>query len=358
MSSSVKRTYSTRTLRQTIPSSPVSELTSSPPTKRKRPLIEQLSFENTPKKRHLSFPSGASSSSASAKSKSSKQSKQKQSQLTQLHFTLESSTLRACPLCDLSYTKGAPDDELLHRSHCARVQRGLEWGREEEKEFKKADVEELESGVKLSNGSKGRIISFRADVGGKIGSKLSILLNTINLSLSSPALSPSILQSSKVYLFLLPSNLSSSTSKREKIIGCVIAQRISTAMEIAPSPSSTQSSLTTSTSPSPSFNSPSSESESTSEPSLPSLIPVDPSTGLYIHPTPLPTPMGIPRLFVSTTHRRQGIATRLLTAASQNFILGCPLDPKKGQVAFSQPTGLGKKVLEAWGGGGVRIYQE
>ena len=45
---------------------------------------------------------------------------------------------------------------------------------------------------------------------------------------------------------------------------------------------------------------------------LHSLIPVDTSTGLYVHPAPLPTPMGIPRLFVSSAHRRLGIATHLL----------------------------------------------
>lgn len=89
-----------------------------------------------------------------------------------------------------------------------------------------------------------------------------------------------------------------------------------------------------------------------------SLISVDPSTNLYVNPTPLPTPMGIPRLFVSSSHRRLGIASRLLTTASQTFILGCPLDPSKGEVAFTQPTGAGKSVLEKWGKGGVRIYEE
>lgn len=88
------------------------------------------------------------------------------------------------------------------------------------------------------------------------------------------------------------------------------------------------------------------------------LIPVDVATNLYVHPAPLPTPLGIPRLFVSSTHRRLGIASHLLTAAAETFILGCPLDPAKGDVAFSQPTGAGKGVLEKWGNGGVRIYEE
>jgi N-acetyltransferase len=75
-------------------------------------------------------------------------------------------------LCQFSYTKGAPQDESLHRAHCARVQRGMEWGREEEREKIKWGVVEVASGVPLKDGSKGRIISFRADVGGRIKSKV------------------------------------------------------------------------------------------------------------------------------------------------------------------------------------------
>jgi N-acetyltransferase len=47
----------------------------------------------------------------------------------------------------------------------------MEWGREEEKEKIKAGVQEVATGVKLKDGRRGRIISFRADISGKIGSK-------------------------------------------------------------------------------------------------------------------------------------------------------------------------------------------
>lgn len=286
---------------------------------------------------HLSF-TNTLSTKRSKRAKSNDKGKQKQ--LTQLHFTIDSSVLRTCPLCDLSYTTGAPDDESLHRSHCARVQRGLEWGREEERESIKAGVEEISSDIRLKNGTKGRIVCFRAEVPGRIGAKVQMLLDTINLTLSSPPLSQSVLQASKVYLFLLqspPSSTAASSSRREKIVGCVIAQRITTAMAIVSPPSQ----------------------DGTMKDPLPSSpIPVDPSTNLYVCPTPLPTPMGIPRLFVSSTHRRLGIASRLLTAAADTFILGYPLDPAKGEVAFTQPTGAGKSVLEKWGKGGVRIYEE
>jgi N-acetyltransferase len=48
----------------------------------------------------------------------------------------------------------------------------MEWGKEEEKETTKSHVIEVSRGTKLKDGSKGRIICFQADVGGKIGSKV------------------------------------------------------------------------------------------------------------------------------------------------------------------------------------------
>ncbi|KAJ7771687.1 hypothetical protein B0H16DRAFT_1660670 [Mycena metata] len=304
---STLKTYSRtkRTLLSSLPSSPPSVLASPTPTPKAK--AKKAAAKPPPKAKAKTF--------------------------TQLHFCIDQTILRTCALCGLSYTKGAPDDEALHKAHCARVQKGMEWGREEEKEQLAAGVVEVASGVKLKDRKKGRIICFKADVGGKIGSKLSTLLNTINLALSSPSLTPEILQASKVYLFLTPSITS---TLREKIVGCVIAQQISTAVAIA---------------------TPTEYSGACEPPSPPS-----PTTtlvgGIFCHPAPLPTPLGISRLFVSSTHRRQGVASHLLTAAAETFVLGCPLDPRKGQVAFSQPTGDGSAVMHRWGGGGVRIYEE
>ncbi|KAJ7168218.1 hypothetical protein C8R43DRAFT_143193 [Mycena crocata] len=338
---SSKRTYSrNRTSLPSLPSSPPSSLSSSPVAgqKRKRPLEEHLENLLVPApKQPRSF-----LEKPKAKSKQAVKAKPKAKSFTQLHFCIDQTIIRSCPLCALSYTKGAPDDELLHKAHCARVQKGMEWGREEARESVKAGVVEVASGVKLKDGKRGRIICFRADVGGKIGSKLSTLLNTINIALSSPPLTPSILEASKAYLFLSPSV---TTTTREKIVGCVVAQRISAAMAIA-TPAECASACE-----SPSSSPPSSSPTAT-------LVAVDTSSGVFCHPAPLPTPLGIPRLFVSSTHRRQGVASKLLSAAAETFIYGCVLDPRKGEVAFTQPTGDGSAVMHRWGGGGVRIYEE
>ncbi|KAI0362323.1 hypothetical protein OH77DRAFT_1500041 [Trametes cingulata] len=362
MPTGIKRTYSTRAAKTAPPSSPPSELTSPPPLKRKRPLTDRPPEGNTPAKKARRTPAASNSKGKGKAGDASS----KQPKLTQLHFSLDTPVLRTCPLCDLSYTRGAPDDEALHKAHCARVQRGLEWGKEEEREAARAGVEEVEGSVKLRNGARGRIICFRPDVGGKIGAKLTILLETIRLALSSPPLSPAVLQRCKIYLFLLAAPSPTTTATREKIVGCVVAQRISTAMAIArPSELSPPTSTPSASAPTSQSLPSSQDSLLSSPPSSPStpppattLLPVDSSTNLYVHPAPLPTPMGIPRLFVSSAHRRLGIASRLLSAAAATFILGCPLDPARGEVAFTQPTGAGKAVLERWGRGGVRIYEE
>jgi N-acetyltransferase len=160
--------------------------------------------------------------------------------------------------------------------------------------------------------------------------QLATLLETINLALSSPPLSSPVLRASKAYLFLIP--VSPTNPIREKIIGCVIAQSISTAMAIA--------------------------YPAGSENAAGGLITVDPTTSLFAHPMPLPTPLGIPRMFVPRSHRRFGIATQLLSTAAATFIRGCPLDPTKGEVAFTQPTGTGAAVMKKWGGGTIRVYDE
>ena len=94
------------------------------------------------------------------------------------------------------------------------------------------------------------------------------------------------------------------------------------------------------------------------QPATARLVSVDTNSSLFCRPEPLSTPMGIPRVFVPSAYQRRGIALRLLDAAAANFVHGCPLKPCRGEVAFTQPTASGKALMEKWGGGGVRIYQE
>lgn len=143
------------------------------------------------------------------------------------------------------------------------------------------------------------------------------------MCLSAPDLNKSTLQDSKAYLFLV------SEGSTERIAGCVIAQRIEAAMAVIPTESTEQG-------------------------------PTDAVDvgGVFCYPALLPTTMGISRLFVPLTYRRQGVAQRLLSAAAATFTPGCILNPIEGQIAFSQPTGDGAKVMQKWGNGHIRIYEE
>ncbi|KAK2467020.1 hypothetical protein APHAL10511_001278 [Amanita phalloides] len=304
----------------------------------KRPLLYDAPDASRPSKRSRAV----STAKRTAKPKDKNET---QRNLIQLHFCIDRPILRTCPLCSLSYTKGAPDDEMLHTAHCARVQKGMEWGREEEKECAKAGVVQVATGVKLKNGVKGRIVCFKTNVSGRIGSKVTTLLETINLTLSAPPLMADAMHKSKLYLFLVPLQTKAG-HVREKIVGCVIAQHIETAMAIAMPNDSDQ------------YKSQCPDRSTQVIKDGTSLVIVDTGMGIFCHPEPLPTPMGIPRLFVASTHRRQGVASKLLTVAAKTFIHGYELDPRKGEVAFTQPTGDGKAVMLRWGGGGVRIYEE
>ncbi|KAG8746539.1 hypothetical protein FRC10_004673 [Ceratobasidium sp. 414] len=275
--------------------------------------------------------------------------------LTQLHFITSKPIMVTCKLCDLSYTRGAPEDEELHRAHCLRVIRGMEWSREERALERPiglgaAEVELVEERCLLSDGAVGRIVRIRCDVvKGKLGQKVNVLLSTVNRALSAPSLPDASLNSTKAYVMIVPgippkSNTSVSKTKvsprhpPERIVGCVIVSRIAKAMRVLDAHE-----LETSTIP---------KSDLV-------CVDIDDSNGnVYCDPTLIPATLGIPRLFVVPSHRRQGIAQKLLDAAAKTAIWGCPLDPASGQIAFSQPTASGRAVMKSWGGQDIRIYNE
>ncbi|CAE6527997.1 unnamed protein product [Rhizoctonia solani] len=276
--------------------------------------------------------------------------------LTQLHFLPSKSILVTCKSCDLSYTRGAQEDEELHRTHCLRVARGMEWSREEHileqpLGMGTSDVELIEDRCVLPNGMVGRILRIRCDITkGKLGQKVITLLSTVNKILSAPSLPHSSLQLSKAYVMVIPAKSSKSlgsgsrndtSAKRpnaEHIVGCVIATRITEAMRVVEINELGAS------------NTPGSD-----------LVCVDigdSGGNVYCDPSHVPATLGIARLFVVPSHRRQGIARTLLDAAAKTAIWGCPLDPAGGQIAFSQPTASGHAVMRDWGGHNICIYEE
>ncbi|EJD53289.1 hypothetical protein AURDEDRAFT_81654 [Auricularia subglabra TFB-10046 SS5] len=244
--------------------------------------------------------------------------------LTQMHLAFNNNPVKPCKTCGLTYTRGASEDEALHKTHCARVQRGLDWGRDEEKDVVRAGVQSIDAAAVLRSGLDGRIVACKADIaGGKVGAKVNILMEMISTVLSAPPLSARALANTKLYLFLVQPK---GGAAREQIAGCLLAQRISTALAVIP--------------------------DGSGEPQPDGKL----VHGLYCAPKPLPTALGIPRVFVPLSYRRKGVAHALLKAAARTAIHGCALDPRKGEVAFSQPTDGGRQLMNAFGV--TRVYEE
>lgn len=86
------------------------------------------------------------------------------------------------------------------------------------------------------------------------------------------------------------------------------------------------------------------------------LVHID--TSVFCDPKPLPTPVGIARIFTAKPNRRLGVASKLLSAVAETFIQGCVVDPREGEVAFTQTTGDGLALMRKWGGEKMRIYEE
>lgn len=64
--------------------------------------------------------------------------------------------------------RGTPGDESLYRYHRTWVTKGIEWIREKVKENGRAGGPVLQDDVKLKGGKHGRIVSFHADLSGKV----------------------------------------------------------------------------------------------------------------------------------------------------------------------------------------------
>lgn len=177
-----------------------------------------------------------------------------------------------------------------------------------------------------------------------------------------------------------------------KCIGLCLAERITEAYRVvAPSQDTTGSQTPSTTTPA-GAKSPSPEDQPTSstsaEPSLPPSTssstttqnqpqPREPptlsttttpaySTTLTTSPTPHPATLGISRIWVSSSHRRHGVATALLDAATRDFCRYYYYEDVKRygeverdrmrlvqeRVAFSQPTDGGARLARRWFGKG------
>lgn len=76
-------------------------------------------------------------------------------------------------------------------------------------------------------------------------------------------------------------------------------------------------------------------------------------------PDLLPTLLGVQRIWTSNASRRLGLASRLLDFVAAKYVYGSPipLERRREDVAFSQPTGKGQKLARTWtGSDAIRVF--
>ncbi|KAK6907203.1 hypothetical protein I203_101193 [Kwoniella mangroviensis CBS 8507] len=272
--------------------------------------------------------------------------------LTQLHLT-HLPLLHTCQGCGMSFMRGG-EDESVHVAHHTRVLRGIVWdglgkgkGKSRDDKGWKVVRDDISFGEKERG--KGKVVMVDGSYG---GSKLDEILSTVDRVLSSPPLPQAILERCKVFLFVtsspppasstkrqkLDSSISIKVVQRERVVGVVVAQGIKWAMRVLKDGEQLQC--------------------EGAEKERKVVVESGGFGSVTCDPAPLPTPLGIHRLYISPSYRSNNLSYHLLNASCSNTVYGCTFDPTVGDVAFSQPTQSGRAVMERWGQGGIRVFAD
>eukprot|EP01102_Stenamoeba_stenopodia_P017148 TRINITY_DN6101_c0_g1_i1.p1 TRINITY_DN6101_c0_g1~~TRINITY_DN6101_c0_g1_i1.p1 ORF type:complete len:602 (-),score=193.40 TRINITY_DN6101_c0_g1_i1:60-1865(-) len=233
----------------------------------------------------------------------------------------QKNTTITCDVCGMLYSPGVPQDELTHKKLHQQYLTTLRW-----RKYKlERVVQELPGGARIVMVRHGdpqykKAESIRAMVDKELGFAASILTN---------------LALQQIYLYI---------SRKEQVLGCVVAEGIQRAFRLHDSIPSSPSSFK------PSQIQTQTQTPQTVEPT--STLPVSPNrnppTMATICRSPTISPpiieqkdlvearVGISRVWVCRDSRRKGIASKLVDAVRANFIYGEAIP--KDLCAFSQPT--------------------
>jgi hypothetical protein len=230
--------------------------------------------------------------------------------MVQMQLDLASESRKACKVCGMEYIPSNAEDAALHRKFHAMNVGGVD--------FTKATVERLRK-LQIWSGGDG---SFITVVGPRdalaLRNKTRDVLKVVNTELGAVPIPDEELWTRgtsgedryKIYLYV----------RAQKCIGVCLAERIFKAYTVLPQEGASAQ-----------VCQPLSGTKSSS-------ISISMETSVAL--------LGISRIWTSNSHRKQGIATRLLDCARSNFIWGFTVEKK--QVAFSQPTESGGNLARRW----------
>ncbi|KAF2033273.1 hypothetical protein EK21DRAFT_58903 [Setomelanomma holmii] len=260
----------------------------------------------------------------------------KPKRMVQMQLDLASETRKTCKACGMEYIPSNAEDAALHRKFHAMNVGGVD--------FTKAVAERMRK-QQVWSGGEG---SFVTVIGRKdalaLRHRTSDVLKVVNTELGAVPISDEVLwsQTSARHLHSLEAQKSSSvnptnaTSKPtqvdrfktylfmrgQKCIGLCLAERIWEAYTVLSQSKSSEETQTHHT-----------DSKSSS---------------ISISEAMTPAILGISRIWTSSHHRQEGIATQLLECARSDFLYGLTIAKEK--VAFSQPTESGGNLAMRWFG--------
>ncbi|TNY19738.1 ESCO1/2 acetyl-transferase-domain-containing protein [Rhodotorula diobovata] len=267
--------------------------------------------------------SSVSSSSSSSSSRASHKHPPKLEQLYLDPFRSAGHATLSCATCALSYAR-TPEDLAFHARHHKKVVGGCDWVAGDEAR----GVTVLDDAADWGDKAGGKVLMVDyPSTDATLRRKLKDVLETIDTELSSTALTPEQLALSKVFLFVTP---------QRKVIAAAVVQRISTAFQIVVEEGK-----------------PGKQVKEVEAKASKDLLRFGEDEGaIFCSPTPLPTLLGIQRIWTSTSSRRHGLASLLLDFAAGRYVYGSPIprERRAADFAFSQPTGKGQKLARAWTG--------
>ncbi|KAJ2881023.1 hypothetical protein H4R27_004358 [Coemansia aciculifera] len=220
-----------------------------------------------------------------------------------------------CAECGMAYQRGREEDEALHtrfhRNWLRQQARLLSWT----KIVSSKDEEPVES-VALPNQLIGKhggdqqanAMATIHIVDGRGASKRELqraleILNIANDHLGAVhvGVADMALRQRKIFLYVSP---------RSQVLGCILAEMISSARRVVSTGASSMSS----------------------------------AAAIECAGDPCRAVCGISRVWVAPSARRCGVATQMIAAVCRRFIYGCAIDP--ALVAFTQPTLDGRALAE------------
>ncbi|GME22052.1 Sister chromatid cohesion acetyltransferase eco1 [Neofusicoccum parvum] len=349
------------------------------------------------------LPNASPTTTSSSAARAAPAGKNTQQRLTQLQLDLGTAPVqRACGVCGMTYVPSNAEDAALHKSFHAMNVGGVEVGRGFGKRGGEVVWENGDVVVGVGRRDKGaarvrvrRVLEVvekelgaveigedelwgqvvvkegggrdRAGVGGDEGPRPQRAA-VVNAKEGNKAREETVLRADRFRAYLYV--------RGSKCIGLCLAERITEAYRVVPPPKDTTTLPKAPTATVPTITPPGGKTTSngtraSGEPTaappprqpVPSTTTPTAPTALTISHTSHPAHLGISRIWVSSLHRRHGVATALLDAAARDF---CGqqyygLDEYDGAnkkrdrvpkelVAFSQPTDSGARLARRWFG--------